>query len=177
MGLQLRPQRPLPFRMIGQPRRRAADADVALPFELHRAAHRRRNFQQHQSRAVVVHHLEAQGNRRLQPLRQPQFQRLAADPQAGGLEAGADGGMVAIANAPQQPGAGLVDRPRRIGECRHQAADHLRIDVVLLELHARRFRRQPAQVIDQGQRAGVGHRARRGRVPFAAGAFTAVIRV
>lgn len=71
MRLQLRPQRALPVRVVGQFGCGAADADIGLPLELHRAVDRRGNLQQHQALTEVIHGLEREGYVGLQMLRQP----------------------------------------------------------------------------------------------------------
>ena len=101
VGTELAPQRPLPFRVVGQAWRRAADANVRRPVELDRRGRRGRNFQQDQPPVGMPNRPEGKGDVGPQHLRQPEFERLPPVFRGRGLEPGSDHGVARPSRTPQ----------------------------------------------------------------------------
>src|SRR3546814_5739963 len=76
IGLQFPPKGSEPIRMVGQPRRCAAYANIRRPFKLDRAGNGSRDLQKDQMYAPVFDWLERNSDIRLQPLGQPELPRL-----------------------------------------------------------------------------------------------------
>ena len=152
IGPQLIPERPLPVRIVGQPRRGAADAVVGGALELHRRGLRGGHFQQHQPPLRVFDRARREGHARLQPFVQPELEGFAFVFRRGRVEGRADDGEIVVANAPDDVAGFLAGDPRRVRDAGNQPADHGWLGVVLLELHQRRFGAPRPQLVDQRER-------------------------
>ena len=98
----------------------------------------------------MLHRIEAKVNTGRDLLRQPQLKWLVANFLCRRLKAGSDDCMVAIPDSPQHIGKILIRQPDAVGKGRDQLANRLSICLVLLEFNPCRFRRQGAQIVNQG---------------------------
>ena len=144
-------------RVVGKSRGCLADAQESRAVELNGCRGCRRDSQQYQSTFGMLDGLERERNVRSQVLRPPEFQWLLPRLGGGGVEFGAGDRMVAVAYSPDDVAGLSVCDAGGVCQCGNQPPDTAGFDIVLLEFGPGDLCGQGAQLVYQGDGAGIGH--------------------